>query len=326
MLRYKRQLSERAFHYLLKEGRFIISEIKLARQGDIPFGLDIQIRENDTLEAYRGNTCLLKIKIDCTSRTLTFSADKAYSSEFLGKYDFNSTTKNGIVRYLQRTVPHVASKYFSNQKEGYFQNLICFLHGEKADNESPFIIFDRECVIGFGKKEEKDNFLKPITDHYQDIRNNLQKDNSKTFGQPKNKSLGNELDLLAIDKEMNLLCIELKHGTYGSGIYWGPLQVAVYKELFGTSSLDGFFGDVKDLVLQKVALGLLPDMAGNLFRGYNKFKDIISALAIAEPNSRKSCWRLMDTVIKKEQERLTCDMYSVDKNGHVSKLVIGNFL
>jgi len=43
-------------------------------------------------------------------------------------------------------------------------------------------------------------------------------------------------------------------------IYWGPLQVSLYKNAF-EKSLQYISKDIKDMVKQKIRLGLLPSEA-----------------------------------------------------------------
>ena len=320
MPRYNRQLGKEAFDYLLTTGSFIIPEIKSARPQGAPFTLDIQLRENDELMVYMGCTCLFILKIDTSGKRLIFSADKSYSDAFLGSYLFNQPPIGEIAAYLKRTFPKVNNRWFGNKKEGYYQNLLCYLHGENSSNSnSPFIIFDRECVVGFSDEPEKRKFFDPIAQKYEAIRHELQKSNSQRFGIPNGKRFGNELDLLAIDKETNLHCIELKFGDNGSGIYWAPLQVAVYKELVGTLEPSYLFSNIKELVKQKTDLSLLPQEAYLYFKDKSSFNKVLPSIAVAKPNDNMNCWGMMKEIINANKQDLNCGVYNVDERGNLSE-------
>jgi hypothetical protein len=322
MLRYKRFLSAAAFEYLNTDGAFIIPEIKTARRTDEPFCLDIHLRENDTLMVYMGTTRVLKLKINIKTKKLVFTADKAYSDEFLISYDFDHAPKGKIIQYLHKAMPNVNQKYFDNKKEGYYQNMTCYLHGENAADSSPFIVFDRECVIGFRDITEKTKCFNPIADKYQGIKNRLQKLDSNKYGKPADNKLGNELDLLGIDSNLNLLCIELKHGSNSSGIYWGPLQVAVYRELFNSINSQDFFNDVRTLIMQKIALNLLPHKTATFYEAHDKFNKILPVLGVGAPNYKMNCWKMMSNIIDNSKYDLSCDVLRIEKDGKISPITI----
>jgi hypothetical protein len=317
MLRYKRQLSQNAFDYLLNEGCFIISEIKSARPISKPFTLDIQFREKDTLMVYMGITRILVINLDIKNSRLIFKADKAYSDPFLDTYSFANAPIGLIAPYLERIISLVRKNYFSNEAEGFYQNLICYLHGENATIDSPFIVIDRECVIGYLNNEEKIIHFVPIAKKYEAIIAREQDADPKRFGKPNGKKLGNELDLLAIDKDCNLCCIELKRGSSASGIYWGPIQVAVYKDIFNLEALRDIFPDIMKLVYQKVKLGLLPNLTNLILNGHSNFTTVKPILAIGSPNDNSSCWGTMQYLIGKYKPLLDCEVITFDKSGKV---------
>lgn len=321
MLRYKRQLSDDAFKILLSEfGNFIIPEIKSARPISEPYALDIQFRENDKLMVYYGTSCILIVDINTKKSTIKFSAAKAYFDGFLRTYNFGEISKGDISAYLKRIIPRVNPRYYSNKAEGYYQNILSFIHGEISNDKSPYVIFDRECVIGFSNTIEKNNLFDPIAEKFGNMRTNLQVSNPKKYGKPLSKKFGNELDFLAFDIELNLHCIELKHGSNTSGIYWGPLQIAVYKELFNHCGLSSLFEDIKILVSQKADLNLLPKETKSFFQNKNCFNSIISHLLIGKPNYKSSCWDTMKEVINENANELSCKISITEKDGLIKDL------
>lgn len=257
---------------------------------------------------YMGTTRLLVITIDANRKKLTFSAAQSYSDPFLGTYNISEPPIREITEYLKRAIQKVNSRYFENTKEGYYQNLICYEYGEKAKSESPFIVIDRECVIGYDDTKAKNKYLKPISDKYLRLIAKVKQNDPEIYGTAKLKNLGNELDLLAIDRAGNLCCIELKHGSNTSGIYWGPFQLAVYKEIFNKQSAQPIFQDIQALISQKVALGLLPQNAGLILNGRTNFKAIRPILGIGAPNENSACWARMDHLISKHKPLLDCEV------------------
>ncbi|MBK6345002.1 MAG: hypothetical protein IPF68_03525 [Bacteroidales bacterium] len=257
---------------------------------------------------YIGITCLLVIKINYSRDRLTFSADKFYSDPFLGSYKCSNPPKGEIANYLLGSIEKASSSSFSNMKEGYYQNLICYESGENAKSDSPFIVIDRECVIGYTNSEEKVTHLKPIVDKYLKLIATEKENDPKTYGKSKPKNLGNELDLLALDPEGNLCCIELKNGSNTAGIYWGPFQVAVYKEIFNINAVKPIFQDIQELITQKIALGLLPPQAGSFLKGRSNFNAIRPILGIGDPNPRSTCWTRMHDLMNKHKPLLDCEV------------------
>jgi len=69
-------------------------------------------------------------------------------------------------------------------------------------------------------EEEKSRIYKPIRQGYEELKRKLSEIDSKKYGSKLGeKSIGNELDFLALDKNGDILLIEFKHGTNISGIY-----------------------------------------------------------------------------------------------------------
>jgi hypothetical protein len=317
-IQFNRQLSAQALEYLRTDGDFIIPEIKAARIGE-PFAIDIQIRGNNELMVYRGNSCILTIKIKVQAQQIAFKAHKAYTHHFLRSYPFSTIPRGKITEYIVATMPKVKNHFYGDG-EGRYQNMLCYKHGEVAVDNSPFIILDRECVVGFENAQVRSDIFDLIAKKYNNIRRKLQTLDPERYGIPNDRVFGNELDLLAIDKHCNLICIELKYGTNGAGIYWGPLQLAVYRELFNilNTYAQSFFSDIKELIEQKVMLGLLPENVLSYFKNKTKFNDVIPYLAIAEPNFRMNCWDKMRDIIKTDPQNLSCNIITINEEGGIS--------
>jgi len=261
--------------------------------------IDWQIRENSQLMAYHGTTRLLAIRHDATAGRFAVSAAPAYSDAAgysdLMRYHTSDEIEpmvSLINEYLQSAVGLADSRYYRNRAEGYWQNRICHRFGRGYRTGDPWCVIDREAVIGFDSQREKDAIFSPLRATYQAVKDELQRANPATWGNG-GAALGDECDLLALSPDGQLLCIELKHGANASGIYWGGLQAAVYRDLFA-ASLDGVLPGIRALASQKVALKLLPEEALAMIPD-SGFQGVASMLIISEPNQRSACWqRLAD--------------------------------
>lgn len=149
------------------------------------------------------------------------------------------------------------NRYYNNHKEGYYQNLLQRKYGILAPSTSKLLIFDKEIVIGYSNQNEKKQIFGIHQDRYLSVKSNLKASNPKFYGQPHNNQeiLGNELDLMALDKEGYIHLMEIKHSENTSGIFMSPFQIGLYKRLFDMIDISNA---VKDLIIQKQDLGLLP--------------------------------------------------------------------
>jgi len=302
--RYDRALAENAFLLVAPNGplRFLITDA--ARAAEDTYAYDIQIRENNTLMYYHGTTRVLSIRLIAALEQPWCKIDAAATYRKLASYreltmsmgsGSMSRLRQAFSRYLSDVAPRTHMRYYRNRKEGYWQNRLCIDFARHWTADAPWMVIDRECVIGFGDGDEKRSFYESKLKPYMDIRDRLQKQDETKWGRPVAKPLGDELDLLAIDVHGRLLAIELKHGTNPGGIYWGPLQVLAYHDAFAHIIPDVSKG-IRDLAKQKVELGLLPLEAGQWIPK-DAWKSVQPVLAVAEPNPHSTCWRKLDTVI-----------------------------
>lgn len=308
--RYERALDEHAESALRRDQPFgfLVNDVPVAT--DDPAALDIHLREGNKLMYYRGTTRLLTVRI--TSRKGVFrvraSADKAYGRypkcrrEYAGLMkewlaDDAPAMRSAFLAYLPKAISAAGKQYYGNKKEGYWQNQLCVRFGRNWQPGDPWLIIDRECVLGFDSTKEKDAFYDKARRGYQKIRDTLQKVPNSKWGKPTGKAFGDELDMLALDTAGRLVVIELKHGANGSGIYWGPLQSGFYHEAFSTA-LAKVEGDIKKLVQQKIGLGLLPSKARTLLSG-SALAMGEPVLAIAKPNENSACWDRMGQVLQR---------------------------
>lgn len=308
-LRYKRFLNDNDLYLDVLKPReqlnFLISDYK----GDFDDSsvLDLQIRENNELMYYHGTTRLLtvklkgsceaKIKIRCKASDSYRKLCTCYYDELMHK-DWSigelNKFKESLKKYLNFAVKSADDRYYKNKKEGYWQNKICNDFGTYWSKKLNWLIIDREAVIGHADKKNKEIFFKNFKNKYEKVVNNFRQKDPKKWGKPSKKNFGDELDLLAIGPKKELVCIELKHGDNPSGIYWGLLQVAMYRDSFN-AAISQISDDIINLVNQKIKLELLPKEAEA--RIPKRFSEVKSMLAIAKPKKRSSCWGKLIEVV-----------------------------
>lgn len=294
-MRYSRSLSPEFVSLLSREPLSHLLGLPVLCDFNDNFATDLQLREGDRLMFYHGTTALLAIQFNHSTNHLRYSASEAYS----GATGFRELMQNWlesnwslsvdlIPEYLSSAISFAKNGDYRNQTEGYWQNRLCLAFGSQWCPGMDWLIIDREAVVGFANSSEKQELLSPIKRKYQSVRDQLQEQDPLKWGKPSSKGFGDECDFLALGPAGELLCIELKHGSDTSRIYWGCLQVAVYRELF-ERALDQITEEIKSLVRQKIQLGLLPSQAAERLPE-GRFRTVQPILAIVEPNYQPDCW------------------------------------
>ena len=298
--RYDRAVKGQGLIDALRSGgalEFLLRDLPIF-EGEIN-ALDVQLREHNQIMYYHGTTRLLLLKLKTIDGQISLQPDAstAYKDHpdcatafrrlaALG-CDAPETTRDAFLSYLTAALAVAGEQYFSNHKEGYWQNQLCVRFGRDCLPDDDWMVIDRECVIGFENADEKEAYYTPILSERSQIRTALQQHDSTKWGQPTAKPFGDELDLLALDSDGHLLAIELKHGTNASGIYWAPLQASAYGSAF-ERRLPEIAEGIRDLVVQKVELGLLPEHV--LTRvGDGAFASVTPILAIADVKAKSGC-------------------------------------
>jgi hypothetical protein len=297
--RYERAFSRGALDALLPGGvlNFLISDLPSGDQ----HAIDIQLRKDDTLMYYHGTSSLLTVRLNAVEGNIKVraTADKATYSKCLEYGELmklwtqaeKDKLRKAFLNYLPAAIEASPRMCYQAKLEGYWQNRLCIDWGRRSQPSDKYMVIDRECVIGF-YPGTRDRPYDSVFERYAEIRKHLQKSSPKSFG--------DNIDMLALDEQGNLAVIELKHGSNSTGIYWGPLQVLAYRDAF-RMKLDEIAQGIRDLVGQKVELGLLP-YAAMLRLSDGKFSSVKAVLAIAEPNCRSKCWRRLDRVVSETIE------------------------
>lgn len=301
-MRYSRFLSPEFVQHL--SGEPLSSLLRLPTLCDFSdaYAIDFHLREGDRLMLYHGTTALLTVQLDRSTNRIKYSAAEAYSracgfQELMQAWpesDWNRSV--GLTpQYLTSAITIAKDGDYRNQAEGYWQNRLSLAFGSRWCPGMDWLIIDREAVVGFTNSTEKQDSLAPLKRKYQSVRDQFCEQDSGKWGSLSTKGFGDECDFLALGPAGELFCIELKHGSNTSGIYWGCLQVAVYRDLF-ERALDQITEDVKLLVRQKIQLGLLPLQADQRIPE-GAFRTVQPVLAVADPNDRSACWKRLEEVM-----------------------------
>ncbi|HQO64493.1 MAG TPA: hypothetical protein PK528_12855 [Syntrophorhabdus sp.] len=316
MARYDRFLCDEFLGWLSDKSKlnFLITEFQAYNEDHDPFALDMHIREKNELNVYHGGTRVLAIRKEGVY--VRFSAHRTYGKDDLpsGK-DYKNLMRNwdtskqsklrelkdSYGKYLRSVVKSTNPRFY--RKEGYWANRLSIYFGLNWKKNKRWLVFDREAVIGFDNQCQKDAFYNPKKEVYGAIESELRSTNQQRWGQINGqKEFGDELDMLAIGPDKELLCIELKFGENAKGIYWGPLQVSVYRDAFRDTK-DDITASLKKLLQQKIELGLLPEAAKERVPEEG-FAKVDAILAIAERNPRSSSWSKMKEVQSKLTEKV----------------------
>ena len=249
--------------------------------------LDFLIGRNNSKEwisVYRGlSRCVTinpKEKID-GAKAYKEIVPKLYGN----KLDFEKELKE-LLSIIEK-IPKF-DRYYNNKKEGYYQNDFSRKYGVLSDANSEFVIIDKEAVIGYKNEKIKEEIFASLQKRYKKIQKHISSINAKRYGKDLDKkSIGNELDFLALDKSGNLLLIEFKHGTNTAGIYLSPIQIGLYYDIFTKYYKDykiDFEYTIFKMLEQKQKIGLI----SSDWQRPTSIKGIVPLLVISEYNYKSS--------------------------------------
>jgi hypothetical protein len=253
--------------------------------------LDFLIGKNNAKEwisVYRGLSRVITILKTGNPEIVKLDGANAYKQIANNLYG-NRNISDNFCDELSRLVKDVSAdlrfdRYFNNKKEGYFQNELSRKFGICGKPEDDFVIVDKEAVISYDDRQEKEYKFGKIRSVYKKLQGELSRSNAKRFGKNlAEKAIGNELDFLALDRQGNLLLIEYKHGTSTAGIYLSPLQIGMYYDLFSQLSRTELEKSVSEMIEQRKRIGLI-----NSSWEMPEIKDVVPVLIISEYNVRSS--------------------------------------
>lgn len=235
-----------------------------------PSALDIQLRERGVLQVYHGNTSILRITANEMGDEFRLQFDTYDSNvkaswpslkEKVWTIDEVVELSETLQEILPKLSARIALHYYGNKKEGFWENQLCCSHGRCWTPEKEWLVLDRQAVIGFASDADRTEFYGPFIKKHTDARMSIFEKQNPKWARP--KSIGNELDLLGVNRKREVVCIELKHQSNSNGIYYGPFQAAVYRDAF-RAAMNSIATEIERLARQKIALGLLPAVAANM--------------------------------------------------------------
>lgn len=256
---YDRTLTE-DFSRLLEPGgdlRWLFEYVKIKEDLDFQIG---KHKKRQWISIYRGLSRILKITK--SGKDLKLEAAKAYKEIFPELYGIRSVNSN-----FQKQLDYVSDqvekrrkfdRYYNNHKEGFYQNKFSRRFGICGKPDDSFVIIDKEAVIGYEDNNDKKAILEEFKLKYRKLYSELLKIHGRNFGQNlEEKTIGNELDFVALDRGGRILIVEYKHGSNTAGIYLSPIQIAAYFELFSRIHMEELSKSIYKMLEQKQRIGLI---------------------------------------------------------------------
>ncbi len=276
--------------------------------------LDVQFRENNKAAIYCGTTSLLSIHLIKNASVIDITAHKTYKvqdSDFrlIKKWDLSLTEprdlKKALIGYLKNIV--VKPKYW--KKEGTIQVKYQYVLGKNWDIGLPWMVFDREAVIGYDEKSAKKRMQVLIMKRVAPLLNKI---NQKGWARLDVGKFENELDLIGVSSDgYQLVAIEVKHCS-NSKVYYSPLQVFSYvlqweEALSYPENRKKIVCDINSLIQAKKDIGLLPK-DGPMLKENASIKPVI-ALDKIEHLSREMLNRFREVVEMVKEERSDLEIW-----------------
>jgi len=273
-MNYNRTISNKLSQLLEKGGklRWLFDYVKNRADLDFLIGKN---KGKEWISIYRGLSRILEITQLQNKSKIKLDANNAYKNIGVNIYGDRNPSVQFKVE-LDDLILKVSSlpqfnKYYDNKKEGFYQNELSRKYGICSQDTADFVIIDKEAVIGYRNQKAKNNIYGKIQNKYKILQSKISKLDSKLYGGDlQKKSIGDELDFLALDKDGNILLIEYKDGSSTSGIYLSPLQIGMYYDLFKKLTPSDLKMAVHEMLEQKKKIGLInpnwksPKISGNI--------------------------------------------------------------
>lgn len=244
--------------------------------------------KNQWISVYRGLSRVLTIKPTRDKTIIKIEAAESYKNIVPDIYGKKSLSFN-FEKELDQLIALVENnskfdRYYNCKKEGYYQNELSRKYGICGLPSDDFIIIDKEAVVGYDDINEKNTIYGNIRSEYKQLQTEISKLNPKRYGSKlSEKSIGNELDFLALDKDGNILLIEYKDKSSTSGIYLSPLQIGMYFDLFAQLDKKYLESSIAAMLEQKKKIGVI-----NHEWKVPPIKEIVPVLIISNYNYNSS--------------------------------------
>ncbi len=267
--------------------------------------LIVKNKSKECISIYRGLTKIISIS-QKNNTTIFIDSTNTYKKLVPSLYGFkniNENFQNEIVNLITQIDSNINfNRYYKNKKEGYFQNELSRKFGIRGNTDTDFVIIDKEAVIGHSSTIEKNNLFKNIKKKYKCLQRDISILDAKRYGKDlEKKTIGDELDFLALDKDGNILLIEYKHGSGNTkGIYLGPLQIGMYYDIFTNFPKIELETAVFEMLEQKQKIGLINPK----WKKPNSIKEIIPVLIVSEFNYKSSAKTKFDEILQFSRKQL----------------------
>ena len=306
-MNYNRKISN-SFSSLIEKGgemRWLYDFVEGNNELDFLIGKN---KSKEWISVYRGLSRVLTITKTKKTDIIKLDGAKAYKN-ILPKLYGKKSTSIMFKKELEHLVNVVSKdekfdRYYKNKKEGYYQNILSRKYGICGNKNDNFVIVDKEAVVGYLNQKEKDIEFHKFQPKYKQLQTDITLKNNKRYGKNNDKkSVGNELDFLALDKNGNILLIEFKHGTNTSGIYLSPIQIGMYYDIFTSIPRKDLEKAVFEMLIQKQKIGLIcPNWTTP-----DSIKEIIPVLIISEYNYKSSAKQKFDEILDFSRTKLGLD-------------------
>ena len=219
-----------------------------------------------------------------------------------------------VMTYVHAAVQAAPDQYLSS--EGLVQARL----GRGGED---FATIDREVVISFPSQQLKDAALAQEVAGIRAAREQLALTHRWA---EKDKPFGDELDMLAVDREGRVLVVEVKHGSDTGGVGWTPAQVARYLRLcqlwvdatpWAPSILNG-------MLQQAAQIGLLADSGYQVADPLTLVPVIAIGQPIKNPTAVNERMRIVHDALAAQGVQLAgLQIWSVDESGGTTTHALG---
>ena len=282
---YRRYLPEEAVRVILKDYAWLIKYVKMTPELDfqITFNYDkIGAENNKTIpdknkgtsrfSLYRGTSRILSFEFSNKCRLRIDAADSymqncSPADDFFSPEGLQKNPISNMDAYLKRINSRIDKygRYYINKDgrvEGFFQNLLNRRYTLTPKPEDDFIIFDREFEFGFSSKDQEKKWNYEASKLIDKLRGEAKRDGVVFNSTYMEKNGFDEIDGIGINKNGDLIILEVKHPRNHEGIAYGPMQVRYYVEQLRKAIDDPyfkteFFGSIIKIVEQKRRMGIL---------------------------------------------------------------------
>jgi len=315
---YNRTMNHRLVEEIQANFPWLIHFVEMHPELDFQTG---QNKGESWFQIYRGTGRLLSFKMGAGERcSLRITADKYYKgigSKF-GIFDINCQpfTEKSFQSFLDAVSsdPHL-SKYYTTGKErheGYFQNLIARRYTLFCQPNDPFIIIDKELVIGFDHDIERTEWNKEISESLRNLDKKVRSKLTSEHPYPsKIKDSYGEFDFMALDWEGNFIIMELKQAD-PQKTSLSPFQTKYYVLQFEKlikENKDEVCEAVRKMIEQKIDMGLIKLPKGKqLPDTFNA--NIKSCVIVGDDHfSEEICYRyhFVKEIVNPEMKAFTCE-------------------